>query len=797
MSAHAAAGPYAIVDAEGRLLHGDAALVGGMAVEMTLRGERFGSVFGRDAAQLARLLELLAEQAWEARAIAADSLEKYKELTMLYNVSEKLYSAVEVEQIGELIRDEVKRLVRCDGVSVLLINDETRRLEIISAEGDNFDGRSSLSIEDDLIGAVLSSGKGEIVNEAGGPDRPIASKHGFASVICSPLKARNRVFGVVVVGTAQPHEYTAGDLQIVNALTSQAATALEVARLNKVLVAKEQKPTEVTYGVGERPPLVSTGVLAFQHLLIALMSLAYPILVTLEAGGDRLQAASVASYSLIAMAIATFLQSCAGPPIGSGFLMPHITSAVFLSPSLIAARTGGLGLVFGMTLFAGLCGIFFSQVISRFRKIFPPEVSGVVVLMVGLSMIRVALSRFLGLGDGDEVSDLSEIAVGLVTIVTIIALTVSSYPQLRLYSTLIGLLAGFALSLASGIISGAQLAGIADLPMFGLPSRPTLNLQFDLLLVIPFFAAAMAGAIKNAGLVTSIQKTSDRNWKRPETGSIGGGIMADGLGNISAGLLGGVGLGIGAGNVGLSIATGALSRVIGVATGFLFLALAVMPQLMAAFALMPSPVIGAGLIYVACYLVTSGTQLIVSRMLDARRTFVIGLAIIGGVGVEIVPDAFAGAPVWAQAFVSSSLAMSTTLAVGLNMILSFGVSTTARRRVSLLSPLREPITRFVEGNGAAWGARGDVIGRAVPALIELCEEVRQSSGFTEVDIEMRFDEFHLSILMMWEASDKDVGSGLNATALVALKRHVQQRYDCKVTLSSDETSNTVRLDFIH
>ncbi len=791
-------GDLAVSGEDGALLFGRDPGDEGEAWPVVADGQTLGQVRGAGAAQVAAILGLLAEQAQESRALAADSLEKYKELTMLYQLSAKLFSLSDVGQVVALIRSEAMRLVECDTVSVLLLNEQTGLLEAASADDEQLYGRSSLEVTDDLIGAVLRSGHGEIVNDLAVDARSISMVRPFASVICCPLKVRNRVFGVVVLGKFARHEYHAGELQLVGSLAAQASIALEVTRLNRELTASAHKPAEVIYGVEDVPPPGVTGVLALQHVMIALMSLAYPVLVTLEAGGDLVDASSVLSMTLIAMGMATLLQVRVRPPFGAGYLVNQIPAAIYLAPSLIAARVGGLGLVFGMTVFAGLVGIVLSRVIGRFRKIFPPEVSGVVVLMVGLSMIEVAMMRFVGIAGDDRVTTGPELLVGFVTIGVIIALTVSRSPRLRLGSTLVGFVVGFTLGAALGLVDPGEFERLRALPFFGAPQLPEARLEFDALLVPVFAAAALASGLVNAGLVTGCQKANDRNWKRPEGRSISGGILADGVGNVGSGLLGGVGVVISPGNVGLSIATGALSRVIGVAVGLVFLALAFMPQALAAFALMPSPVIGAGLMYVACYLITSGVQLIVSRMLDSRRTFIIGLAIVGGLGVRFVPQAFADAPEWVQAFLGSPLALSTTLAVGLNLLLSLGVSNTARISVPLSEPLRDTLNRFVERHGAGWGARNDVIGRAAPALIDWCEELRHSGWEGTAEIEMRFDEFRLSILVRPVAHDDQAPPvRVDAEQLATIHRHLRRRYDCSVTALSPDQMDVVRIDFEH
>jgi xanthine permease XanP len=95
--------------------------------------------------------------------------------------------------------------------------------------------------------------------------------------------------------------------------------------------------------------------------------------------------------------------------------------------------------------------------------------------------------------------------------------------------------------------------------------------------------------------------------------------------------------------------------------------LAFLPKVAAVLALIPSPVMGAGLIYVACHLVSSGTELIASRMLDARRIYVIGLPLLAGVGIIAMPDIAGHFPPWAAVVVASTLANATILALALTL----------------------------------------------------------------------------------------------------------------------------------
>src|SRR5690606_31898848 len=209
---------------------------------------------------------------------------------------------------------------RSDSVSVLLLNDETGNLELVRWSGEPFHSRSSIEVGDDLVGAVLRSGTGEIVNDVGSDPRPMHGDSGLCSIICSPLRSKGRAIGVVVVGSKSMRHYNAADLQLLGTLASQAAAAIEVARLYGTLKRTSAKPADLIYGLDDRPPAGTLAVLGAQHVFIAFILLVVPVLVAVEAGLARSQAASVVSMSLVAMGVVTLLQAKRRGPVGAGYL---------------------------------------------------------------------------------------------------------------------------------------------------------------------------------------------------------------------------------------------------------------------------------------------------------------------------------------------------------------------------------------------------------------------------------------------------------------------------------------------
>jgi NCS2 family nucleobase:cation symporter-2 len=194
------------------------------------------------------------------------------------------------------------------------------------------------------------------------------------------------------------------------------------------------KPANLIYSVEDDPPIGATILLAAQHLLIAVIYLVYPVIVVAEAGGTQAEAAFCVQMSMLAIGIGTILQVRNRGPLGSGFLIPHVTTAAYLTPSLIAARVGGMALVLGMTMMAGIFEGILSRFMKKLRVLFPPEVSGVVVAMIGFSLAKAAILRSVGLSGSDSVFEPAELLVGGVTLSTMVALVVWSRGSFRLYS---------------------------------------------------------------------------------------------------------------------------------------------------------------------------------------------------------------------------------------------------------------------------------------------------------------------------------------------------------------------------
>jgi len=203
--------------------------------------------------------------------------------------------------------------------------------------------------------------------------------------------------------------------------------------------------------------------------------------------------------------------------------------------------------------------------------------------------------------------------------------------------------------------------------------------------------------------------------------------------------------------VGRPAAPGVARRRVGYAIGGIFVVLACMPKASAVFLIMPAPVIGAATLFTSAIIFINGLQIITSRLLDARRTFVIGLAFMAALSIEIYPAFFGGLPAATQVFFGSSLVLGTVTALLLNLVFRIGVRRVQRLPVDPLRVDSVAIEAFMETHGAAWGARRDVIDRAGFDLAQSIETIVDSGVATgALEIEASFDEFSLDLRVSYD-----------------------------------------------
>lgn len=432
-------------------------------------------------------------------------------------------------------------------------------------------------------------------------------------------------------------------------------------------------PENLIYGVDDKPPVPVLLLLGMQHIFLMSSTLVLPVVLVTEIGGGFDQVRSVVALTMISCGLGTIFQAMRFGWVGSGYLCPNLCGPNFFAASMSAAWLGGLPLMRGMTIAAGLVEIVFARALHRIKFLFPPEITGLVVLMVAVAVIPLGVSKFLGVNYEGEPIQGASLLVAFLTLLTMVGVNVWGKGRLKLYSVLAGMVAGYLLALGAGQLTAADFRGVASAPWVALPRYDgMLDVAFSWSLLPVFVIVSITGALKSFGNLIMCEKVNDAEWKAPNTRRIGNGLMADAFCVTASGMLGGVASDTSASNVAFSSASGATSRRIGYVAGALFIVLGFFPKVSGVLSVMPMPVMGAILIFVTSFMIVSGIQIILGAGMDNRRTFVIGISIIFGLSLDLLPSLYAGIPVGIRPLFESSLTLCTVLAVVLNQVLRLG-----------------------------------------------------------------------------------------------------------------------------
>ena len=566
-----------------------------------------------------------------------------------------------------------------------------------------------------------------------------------------------------------------------------------------------KRPQNYAYWLDDKPPLGVTVLSGFQHIGLVCGFLPIPLAIAREAGLTDGRVVDVISVSMLVLGITAILQVLRRGPVGSGLLAPSCFSGAYLGPSLLAVKAGGLPLVLGMTMFGGCVEAALSRVLRHVRPYLPPEIAGFVVMLVGVTVGGLGVRYVLGIA-GAAPAGARELAVSAITLGLMVGLNIWGRGAPRLFCALLGFVGGYLAAGLLGVLPMTEFARIMKAPLLGMPAVGDVGWSFDAALIIPFAVAAMAALLKTVGDLTTAQRLNDADWVRPDLKGISRGTLANGIGSALAGFLGTAGLNASTANIGLAGATGVTSRRIAYATGGIFIALAFMPKLSGILAVMPRPVMGAALMFVAAFIIVSGLQIIMSRMLDARRTFVIGLSFVIAIAVDISPAYFRTLPASIQPLFSSSLVVGMLTAILLNLIFRIG----ARKIQNLVvAPGQvDPVAleQFMEANGASWGARRDIVERASFNLTQSIETISESCDPQgPLEIAASFDEFRLDVRVSYSGPPLELpekrptneeimesDEGQRRLAGFMLRRHAD-----RVTSTHRDGRSTVLFHFDH
>lgn len=233
--------PIVILDADGKLLvgrPGSEKIPDGRRLPIFHDGEVEGWVAGPPNAvwttHVAQLVQYLLDQEDEKRALAAEVLDKYRELHLLYRLSERLIASPQPEAIGQMALNEVCSVAQTTRGLVVLTPADNIQPVMLASRGCTCGLRPEAFATHTLIGRVMASGNAEIANHLPAVEYFDGLENETVSLLCAPLKTETRVVGLFLLISDKERAFTAGDLKLLTAIAQQTAPAIEIAHLHKM-----------------------------------------------------------------------------------------------------------------------------------------------------------------------------------------------------------------------------------------------------------------------------------------------------------------------------------------------------------------------------------------------------------------------------------------------------------------------------------------------------------------------------------------------------------------------------------
>ena len=426
------------------------------------------------------------------------------------------------------------------------------------------------------------------------------------------------------------------------------------------------------------PPIAKAIPLGIQHVLAMFVSNVTPAIIIAGAAGFGFGSNSPDFPSLIYMiqmsmlfaGVATLIQTIGMGPVGARLPIVQGTSFAFIPimiPIVAGKGVDAMAAITGGVLLGGLFHACLGLFIGRIRFALPPLVTGLVVLMIGLALVRVGIQYSAGgvpkIGT-EAYGSLQSWSVALVVVLVTLGIKFFMRGMWSIAAVLLGLIAGYAVAYMMGMVN---FGGVARAASFALPKPFAFGFEFSLAAVIGFSLMAIISAIETVGDVSGITKGgAGREAKDKE---ITGATFADGLGTALAGIFGALPNTSFSQNVGLVAMTGVMSRHV-VTFGALFLILCgLVPKVGATISTVPIEVLGGGVIVMFGMVCASGISILSDVHWNRRNMVIFAVALSVGLGLQLEPGAVQHLPATAKILLTSGLLPAAFIAIILNLIL--------------------------------------------------------------------------------------------------------------------------------
>ncbi len=420
------------------------------------------------------------------------------------------------------------------------------------------------------------------------------------------------------------------------------------------------------------PPIGQAVPLGLQHVLAMFASNVTPSIIV--AGAAGLAFGGEDQIYLIQMAmlfagIATLFQTLGFGPVGARLPIMQGTSFAFVSVLTAIAATQGLGVALTACLFGGIIHFGLGAIIGRIRFLFPPLVTGLVILTIGLYLIPVAIKYAAGGAapfqmEAPSFGSLMHWAVALSVVV--VSLIVKFYTKGFLSSAaiLIGLIAGYILAMLFDMVN---FGGVGNAAWVAIPTVFPHGFSFEIGAVIAVTLISIVSAIETVGDANATTKGGA--GREASDAEVVGATYADGLGTAVAAIFGGLPNTSFSQNAGIVAMTGVMSRHVVTIAGLILVFCGLLPKVGAVIASMPLPVLGGGVIVMFGMVAAAGLNMLTEVTMNRRNMVIIAVSLAVGLGLNLVPTAVQYLPGVIKTMAISGLLPTALIAIVLNQIL--------------------------------------------------------------------------------------------------------------------------------
>jgi xanthine permease len=418
------------------------------------------------------------------------------------------------------------------------------------------------------------------------------------------------------------------------------------------------------------PPLGQAVPLGLQHILAMFVSNFTPAIIISLAAGFAFGSADMIYMIQMAMVfsgIATLMQTIGAGPVGARLPIVQGTSFAFIPVMIPVVKGAGMAALMGGIVIGGIFHFLLGTVIGRIRRWLPPLVTGTIVLLIGLALVKVGIQYAAGgvpLQGKPGFGGLNHWTLALVVIVVTLGLKFFTRGLLSTAAVLLGLVAGCVVALIMGEMSFSKVAGAG---WFQLPNPLHFGIEFNIAAIIGMCLMGVVSAIETVGDVSGITKGGA--GREATDKEVAGATLADGAGTALAGLFGALPNTSFSQNVGLISMTGLMSRHV-VTIGAIFLIIAgLIPKVGAVISSMPIAVLGGGVIVMFGMVAAAGVNMLSDVNWNRRNMLIFAVAVSIGLGLQLVPDALQHLPATAKILMTSGLLPAAIITIVLNVVL--------------------------------------------------------------------------------------------------------------------------------